>query len=87
MEVEAQARKLLLQQIKLGWLICKTVTTWLQTDVLNVPDLTIDFASAEERKPTLCRKPQAERMYSISNGMQMHQMPDVQQTEPAQKHL
>jgi len=54
MEVEAQARKLLLQQIKLGWLICKTVTTWLQADVLNVPDLTIDFASAEERKPTLC---------------------------------
>ena len=55
MEVEAQTRKLLLQQkVKLGWLICKTVTTWLQTDVLNVPDLNIDFASAEERKPTLC---------------------------------
>jgi hypothetical protein len=55
MEVEAQTRKLLLQQkIKLGWLICKSVTTCLQTDVLNVPDLTIDFASEEERNPTLC---------------------------------
>jgi len=26
----------------------------LQTDVSNVPELTIDFVSAEERKPTLC---------------------------------
>jgi hypothetical protein len=42
------------------------------SDVLNVPDLTTDLPSAEEKNlPYLVRKPQAEGMYSISNGTHM----------------
>jgi hypothetical protein len=37
----------------LGGQSVKSRTTWLQTDVLNVPDLTIDFASAEDGKGNL----------------------------------
>jgi hypothetical protein len=37
----------------LGGYYVKSRTTWLQTDVSNVPDLTTDFFSAEERKPAL----------------------------------
>jgi hypothetical protein len=33
----------------------------------------------------MCIKPQAERMYSINNGMQIHQLPDVQQNRTSIK--
>jgi len=84
MEVEAQTRKLLLQQkVKLGWLICKIENYLVANRCFKCSRYNHRFRECrgEETYP-LCMKPKSEGMYSISNGMQMHQLTDVQQTEP-----
>jgi len=89
MEVEAQTRKLLLQQkVKRGWLICKIEDYLVANRFFKCFRFNYRFRECrgEETYP-LCMKTKAEGMYSISNGMQMHQLPDVQQTEPTSKHL
>jgi len=81
MEVEAQTRKLLLQQkVKLGWLICKIEDYLFSNRCFSCSRFNHRFRECrgEETYP-MCMKPQAERMYSISNGIQIHQLPDVQQ--------
>ena len=85
MKVEAQTRKLLLQQkVRLGWLICKIEDYLVANRYFRCSRVNHTFRDCrgEENYP-LCRKPQAEEMYRTSDGMQMHQLPDLQQTEPA----
>jgi len=85
MEVEAQTGKLLLQQkFKRGWLICKIEDYLVANRCFKCSRVNHRFRECrgEETYP-LCRKPQAEGMYSNSNGMQMYQLTDVQQTELA----
>jgi hypothetical protein len=55
----------------------------LQIGFLNAPDLITVFVIAEDRKAALLRrKPQVEGMYSNPIGIQMYQLPNVQQTQP-----
>ena len=85
MEVEAQTRKLLLQHKgKRGWLICKIEDYLVANRCFKCSRVNHRFREyrGEDTYP-LCRKPQAEAMYSNSNGMQMYQLTGVQQTELA----